>query len=205
MGWHGMNLEEFREFATEVVQRFKVCVQAWQKHPQYNGDDRHPMVRATCYVLDTESWTIDTLQAAYGHFDRMKRKHMDGEPYFVVMPIRPTDPIHPYCALDSWNFPSNWNRGCESRKAFKKVFPRLARVVNAARWERAHYAQRDPYTKKKIKTKKQSFEDWLNRNPEHLKEMRRCGITVDDIWKLANNKLTIDDIPNIGRQQRKLF
>src|SRR5262249_38830805 len=169
-----MTPDEFRAFATDLCQRLKTWIAAWQAHPLYDGNDRNPYVRATCYVLGTVSYSIERLQGAYGQFARMSRKHMDGEPTFRIEPIHATDAIDPIFVLDYWKLTSKWSHGCESRKAFKKVFPKLARVVNEARRERAIFVQRDPVTKKKLRTKKQAFEAWLNRNPEHLKEMKRC-------------------------------
>jgi len=46
-----MTPEEFRAFATDLCQRLKTWIAAWQNHPLYDGNDRNPYVRATCYVL----------------------------------------------------------------------------------------------------------------------------------------------------------
>jgi len=203
--FHGMSAEEFREFTEDVVKRLKTWTAALREHPLYDSDDWNPYVRATCYVSGTESYSIERLRGAYGQFARMSRKHMEGTPVFRIEPIRPADPISEWFVLDVWNFPSKWNRGCEARKRFKELFPRLRKVVNQARREKSMPAIRDPITKKVMKTRKESLREWVESNPETAREMKRCGITVDDIWRLAHNKLTAEDVDRIGVRQLSLF
>ncbi len=202
-----MDSSDLKTEALKVITLYKACVEAWRAHPQYDGNDKYPHIRAVCRTRGPESlsYSIDTIEGAHAQFRRMAKQRIIAEEFeFAIEPIQPYDWVHPYCVVDCWNFPTKAGAKYAAKKRFRELFPDLRPALTHACRIIREPAHRHPDRKWKEK-KEFTFKMWMSRQSKLAKAAYDLLISPADIWEVANGKLPIKEVERLGIPQFPLI
>ena len=139
--------------------------------------------------------------------------------HFQVMPVQPTDPVFGMEPRNSkvygdwfrriprfWDFPNRAGQNFVAKRAFVRRYPKLRKLFALARHYATHHNGHSPEARAhlaeagvgRLPGKKRHFAEQVARLPQAQSLLADQGLTVDDLWAVATNRLTPEQVAQIG-------
>lgn len=143
--------------------------------------------------------------------------------HFQIMPVLPTDPVFGLAPQNPkvygdwflriprfWDFPNRAGLNFMARRRFVRRFPKLRKLLAKARHHARCHANQPPEARERLAAagigrlpgKKSRFVEAVSRSLADRQQLAAYGLTADDLWAVATNRLTPDQVDRLGESSQ---